>query len=401
MSDLHLGWYRAGAGRSHVRFLFTTHAAAGANVAPNSAFEAADIRIYRANAGAAHSATQRSSANGITMTSPFDSLTGVHEVVIDLTDNTDAGFYATGYQYTVMLSPDETVDSQTISGIVLAVFEIGDMGIAPVNVTYVIGVDAASQITEECSTALTTYYLDKLLANNFDPASPGAGSSGSILRRLTENDAGDLRFTTEALEQAPTGGGGATAADIADAVLDEAMAGHTTAGSLGKYIADILEDTGTTLDGKIDTIDDLIDTEIAGITTLLDTEIADIKAKTDNLPSDPADASVIAGLISGLDTKIDTIDNLLDTEIASIISAIAALGTPPTAAANAAAAAVLNLVDVEDSLPKYSMGAFAMAFLRFSRSGSTWASFKPSDGDALHTYTMTTADADLVTAVTP
>lgn len=121
----HLGFYNTATTRTHVRFSFSTHAAAGGNVAPNSAFEAADLRIYKATDGAALSATQRSSANGITMTSPFDSLTGVHSVDIDLTDNTDASFYASGCYYEVMLCPDETVDSQTITGIVLASFEIG------------------------------------------------------------------------------------------------------------------------------------------------------------------------------------------------------------------------------------------------------------------------------------
>jgi len=42
-----------------------------------------------------------------------------------------------------------------------------------------------------------------------------------------------------------------TAAGIADAVLDEAMSGHTTAGTLGKTVADILEDTGTTIPAQI------------------------------------------------------------------------------------------------------------------------------------------------------
>lgn len=59
-----------------------------------------------------------------------------------------------------------------------------------------------------------------------------------------------------------------TAAAIADAVLDELLSGHTTPGSLGQAITDILADTGTTLNDKIDTLDTLIDA---------------IKAKTDSL----------------------------------------------------------------------------------------------------------------------
>jgi hypothetical protein len=125
MSAVHLGTYNTASSRTHVGFQFSTHAAAGGNVAPNSAFEAADLRIYKAADGAAFSATQRSSANGITMTSPFDSLTGFHDVDIDLTDNTDAGFYAAGCRYSVVLAPDETVDGQTLTAVPLAYFEIG------------------------------------------------------------------------------------------------------------------------------------------------------------------------------------------------------------------------------------------------------------------------------------
>ncbi len=111
---------------------------------------------------------------------------------------------------------------------------------------------------------------------------------------------------------------GVTAAGIADAVLDEATSGHTSAGSFSKAVTDILADTGTdgvkiasgelstvatassitALDGKIDTIDNFLDTEVAAIladTDELQAELTDggrtdllidaIKAKTDNLPA--------------------------------------------------------------------------------------------------------------------
>lgn len=51
---------------------------------------------------------------------------------------------------------------------------------------------------------------------------------------------------------------------------------------------------------------------IAAPTLPANSDIAAIKAKTDNLPSDPADASVVAGLIAAVDTKIDTIDTVVD-----------------------------------------------------------------------------------------
>lgn len=102
-----------------VTIFFTTHAASGASVAPLSAYEAGDIQLYKGN-----SATQRSSTAGWTITSPFDSITGLHCLQIDLSDNTDAGFYAAANDYTAVLSADtETVDGLTVVG-VIGVFSI-------------------------------------------------------------------------------------------------------------------------------------------------------------------------------------------------------------------------------------------------------------------------------------
>jgi hypothetical protein len=105
---------------STVSFLFGTYAGDGSSVAPLSAFEAADIRIYKDG-----SATQRTSTSGWTMTSPFDSMTGIHQLSIDLSDNTDSGFYAAGSVYEVVLFPDtETIDGKTVFA-VIARFTIG------------------------------------------------------------------------------------------------------------------------------------------------------------------------------------------------------------------------------------------------------------------------------------
>lgn len=44
----------------------------------------------------------------------------------------------------------------------------------------------------------------------------------------------------------------------------------------------------------------------------LDTQLLSIENKTTNLPSDPADASVVAGLIAGVEAKVDTVDTVVD-----------------------------------------------------------------------------------------
>lgn len=103
-----------------------------------------------------------------------------------------------------------------------------------------------------------------------------------------------------------------TAAAIADAVWDELQSGHITAGTFGilaTEIADILTDTGTTIpatlssmDTKLDTIDDYIDTEVAAI-----------KAVTDLIPDAGAMTSIAtAAALTTVDTVVDGIQTDLD-----------------------------------------------------------------------------------------
>ena len=69
--------------------------------------------------------------------------------------------------------------------------------------------------------------------------------------------------TIEIIAALGSAGSAPTAAAIADAVWDESTSGHTTAGTFGEQVKTdidaILVDTGTTLDGKIDTIDGIVD----------------------------------------------------------------------------------------------------------------------------------------------
>lgn len=59
---------------------------------------------------------------------------------------------------------------------------------------------------------------------------------------------------------------------------------------------------------------------LATVDDFLDTEIAAIKAKTDNLPADPADASDIASSFSTVNSTLSTIAGYLDTEVATIVT---------------------------------------------------------------------------------
>lgn len=107
---MHLGSFDVGA---TVHCKFSTNLGTGARADPNSAWEAADIRVYKDGGS-----TPRSSTAGFTVTSTFDSMTGITHVAIDLSDNTDAGFFAAGHEYDIVLYPDETVDSVNVSAVI-------------------------------------------------------------------------------------------------------------------------------------------------------------------------------------------------------------------------------------------------------------------------------------------
>lgn len=91
---------------------FHTFSSTGASITMTG-FAVTDIEIYKNG-----STTQRSSDAGVTLLdtdgTDFDGITGLHGFKIDLSDNTDAGFYAAGSHYMVAVSA-VTVDSQTIS----------------------------------------------------------------------------------------------------------------------------------------------------------------------------------------------------------------------------------------------------------------------------------------------
>jgi hypothetical protein len=164
-------------------------------------------------------------------------------------------------------------------------------------------------------TATRAGYIDNIsvaTATNTDMA--------TVLGRLTATRAGYLDNLSAGVVP--------TAALNAAATWNATMASHLTSGSTGAALngAGAAGDPwGTTLPGaygsgtagfilanrasqaSVDTVDDFLDTEIAAI-----------KAKTDNLPSDPADASDVTAQFATVNSTLATIGGYLDTEIAAI-----------------------------------------------------------------------------------
>jgi hypothetical protein len=198
------------------------------------------IRVYKDN-----STTQRSSSAGITDSEDFDSITGVHLVTIDLSDNTDAGFYAAGHNYHVMLVA-ATIDGKTVNSW-LATFSIRNRYSAPsgtftANVTQWNGVNVASPHTAGYPVVTIK---DGTGTGELDTASGAVAAVASVVA-IGSGAITSASFAAGAINAAAIAADAITAAkvasdvgaEIADAVCDEALSGHTTAGTVGKALAD-------------------------------------------------------------------------------------------------------------------------------------------------------------------
>ena len=323
---------------------------------------------------------------------------------------------------------------------------------------------AASAVTEiqsglATAAALSTVagYIDTEVASILAAVDTEVGAIKGVTDKLdtaVELDGATYRFTTNALEQAPAGGGGATAADIADAVWDELVADHAGVGSTGAALAAAGgsgDPWATALPGAYGagTAGKLIGDNVNAPIGTVDTVVDAIKAKTDNLPSDPADQSAVEAAITAAHSttngKIDAVDDFVDTEVAAILTAVdtevaaikaktdnlpaspAAVGSAMTLANGAITAAVVATdaidadalaadaaTEIADALLKRDMSAVSgeaarspLNALRALRnkvaiSGSTMTVNKEDDSTSAWTAAVTTsASAEPITAVDP
>jgi hypothetical protein len=225
-----------------VKFKFTTRASNGA---PITLAGSPALAVYKSS-----NVTQ--TTTGATIDDDFDGVTGTHAVAIDTSD----AFYAVGETYDVVLTAG-TVDGVSKVGEVVGSFTIENQ-FAEVDVTK-IGGDAQSATD-----------LKDFADAGYDPSTNKV--QGVVLTDALTTYTGNTPQTGDSY-----------------AVVNSGTFGNSAL----KTLIDVI-------DGIVDTI--LVDT--AELQTdwvnggRLDLLIDAIKAKTDNLPSDPADASVVAGNIT-------------------------------------------------------------------------------------------------------
>ncbi len=255
---------------STVRYFFGTNASAGASVNRTTA---GSIRVYKNT-----SVTERTSVAGITDTSGFDSVTGLNALSIDLSNNTDAGFYAAANDYVVVLV-GTVIDTQTVN---VPLFQFSIENRSPALIMRNAIADSvwdepyaghmtagtfgklmdilrkANFVTEGTVAASgspansTTYFRTNLTgANNFFADQTLLFVSGTLAGQSTLVDSfastNGVIQTLDALSAVPTAGDefvllgehSWSLAEIADAVWDELLSTHTTAGSAGKILSDL------------------------------------------------------------------------------------------------------------------------------------------------------------------
>lgn len=254
---------------------FSTFAAAGGNVAPSDAFENADVRVYENG-----SATQITA--GITVTSPFDSLTGFHQVVIATSD----AAYTRGKDYVVVLAPDtETVDSQTITAVPIGSFSIENRSV-PASFRTTI-----ATVNSQTSIVLTDGPAEDDALNGCGVWVKDAATSHQISKRAISDYVGSTKTVT--LSSAPDFT--IAVGDVLEVVigfLDQGVTLQANAVSAAALATDAVSEIQSGLAtaaalATVDTIVDAIlvdtDTTIPGLVTTVDTVVDAIKAKTDSL----------------------------------------------------------------------------------------------------------------------
>lgn len=290
---IHLGYVPAS---STVYVPFHTFNAAGASVTI-SGLAVTDIEIYKNG-----SVTQRSSDAGYALLDTdgidFDSLTGIHGFSVDLSDNTDAGFYASGSTYWVVVSA-VTVDSQTVS-FVAATFYIGP---SPANLIAVNGTSIATLTgaypalgiaesgTMQAGSTGTTAVLRSATSFADDTVigftiwitgGTGVGQSRLITDWVSATDTATVATWTTTPDNTstyivfPTAASPANAditAILADTnelqtdwanggrldVILDARASQASVDTVDTVVDAILVDTGTTLDAALATVDTVVD----------------------------------------------------------------------------------------------------------------------------------------------
>lgn len=241
---------------------------------------------------------------------------------------------------------------------------------------------SAVQVNAEADTALADVGLTGTVTGRIDATISSRASQTSVdtvddfvdsevnaikavtdkLDTALELDGAVYRYTTNALEQGPTGGTAPTAAVIADAVWDEVRADHATSGTFGQGAASVQGNvtgsvgsvttggivSATFAAGSLDAVwstsvrlltagTNIVLAKDTGVTGFNDLSAAQVNTEADTALSDVGVTTTVTGRIdAAISTRasqasVDTIDDFLDLEVAAIKAKTDALPAAPAA----------------------------------------------------------------------
>jgi hypothetical protein len=279
-----------------------------------------DIEIYK-NGGT----TQRSSDAGYTVSTDFDTITGIHAISIDTSDNTDAGFFAAGNDYVVIVS-SVTIDSQTVS-FVAGSFSIenrfmrgtdsaalaADLATVDTNVDAIL-VDTGTSLPADIA-ALNDLSAAQVNAEVDTAISDAALATAASLATVDANVDAILVDTGTTIPAQITGLNNLSAAqvnaEVDTAIADAALATAANLATVDTNVDAILVDTGTTIPAQISGLNDI---SAAAVNAEVDTALADYDG--------PTKAELDAGLAALNDPDAASIaDAVLDEALAGHVTA--------------------------------------------------------------------------------
>ena len=353
-------------------------------------FAAADILVYKDGG-----TTERASTSGFTATTDFDSKTGKHVAIIDLSDNTTAGFWNAGSEYLVAID-SVTIDAVTTGGWI-ARFRIGYQGamfdttiaslssqtsftltVGPaeddaLNGCSVIIHDIASAV--QCGLGIISDYTGStktvtLAAGTTFTAAAGDNISVMFPMPLQPTAAGrtlDVSAGGEAGVDWANIGSPTTAQNLSGTNIDTDQVVASVAGAVGSVTGNVggnvTGSVGSVASGGITAAsfaaDAITAAKIAAdVTTELQSGLATasavstlqttanaIDAKTTNLPSDPADQSLVIAATNAIAALLGTPAGAsLSADVAAVKSDSAAI-LVDTAEIGAAGAGLTALGD--------------------------------------------------------
>jgi len=197
-----------------------------------------DIEIYKDGG-----TTQRASDAGYTLLDTdgidFDGVTGIHGFSIDTGDNTDAGFYAVGSWYHVVVS-SVTIDSQTVNFVAAAFRIVAAEAVAGVPVVDIKAISGDATAADN----LEDFYEETTAIGNLIDMFDGTGYAGGTIKLASDATlnatqgsyapakAGDAMTLTAAYDAAKTAaptGAAMTLTSAYDAAKTAAQAGNAMA----------------------------------------------------------------------------------------------------------------------------------------------------------------------------